>query len=141
MVNDFFVDEVFDFNLLQVGFGVFVEVDVDGEMGVDVVYFVFEVFGDVDDYVFDDGFDGVEGGDVFVNVVVDFNGDDIVFGVCEGDSEVIKVFGQFVVGVFDGDLLGFDGDFDCNWGKRKKLVCVWFFDVIEFLLCLLLCLY
>lgn len=34
---------------MVVSFFVDVKVDVDGEMGIDVMYFVFEVFGDIDD--------------------------------------------------------------------------------------------
>ena len=111
--NDLLADEVADLDLPQVGLGVLVEADVDGEMGVDVTHLVLEALGDADHHVLDDGLDGAEGGDVLANAVVDLNGDDIALGVCEGDGEVTKVLDQLTARALDGDHAGLDRDLDC----------------------------
>lgn len=59
-----------DLDLPQTGLLVLVEVDVDGEMGVDVTHLVLEALGDTDDHVVDEGADGAEGGDVLPVAVV-----------------------------------------------------------------------
>jgi hypothetical protein len=117
--NDLLANEVPDLDLPQIGLGVLVEADVDGEMGVDVTHLVLEALGDTDDHVLDDGLDGAESGDVLANAVVDLNGDDIALGVREGDGEVTKVLLKLAAGALDGDLTGLDVDLDCS--RRRKV--------------------
>lgn len=44
--------------------GVLLDVDVDGEMGIDVSHLVLEALGDTDDQVVDERSDGSESGDI-----------------------------------------------------------------------------
>lgn len=92
--DDLLADEVSDLDLEQTGLLVLVQVDVDGEMGVDVAHLVLESLGDTGDQVLDDGADGTEGGDIFTVAVVDLDGDGVLLGVAEVDSQVTEVLGE-----------------------------------------------
>jgi hypothetical protein len=63
-------------------------------MGVDVAHLVLEAFGDADDQVVDEGADGAEGGDILSVAVVDLDGDDVLLGLGEVDSQVAQVLDE-----------------------------------------------
>lgn len=92
---------------------VFVQVDVDGEMGVDVTHLVLEALGDTNDQVVHDGADGTEGGDILADTVVDVDGDDAGLRLGEGDGDVGQVLDQLAAGALNGDLARLDVDLDC----------------------------
>jgi len=77
-----------DLNIEQTGLLVLLQVDVDGEMGVDVSHFVLKTLGDADDHVADEGPDGAEGGDVLARAVVHLDGDGVLGRVGEADGDV-----------------------------------------------------
>lgn len=92
---------------------VLVQVDVDGEMGVDVAHLVLEALGDADDQVVQDGADGAEGGDVLADAVVDVDGNSVGLGLSEANGNVRQVLHQLATGALDGDLASLDVDLDC----------------------------
>jgi hypothetical protein len=94
---------------------VLVQVDVDGEMGVDVSHLVLEAFRDTDDQVVDDRADCSEGGDILTDTMVDVDGDDVLLGGREADGDVGQVLNQLAPGSLDSDLSGLDLDLDCLW--------------------------
>lgn len=106
-------DEVSDLDLVLVGLGVLVDVDVDGEMGVDVAHLVLEALGDTNDQVVDQSTDSSESSDILASTVVDLNSDDVLLGVREVDGQVGQVLRQLATGTGDGDLAGLDLDGDC----------------------------
>ena len=114
--------EVSDLNLHAVGLVVLLEVDVDGEMGVDVAHLVLVALGDTDDHVVDDGADGTESGDVLAGTVVHLNGDDVLLGVRERDSQVLEGLLEDTTGASDGDMSGLDVDLDCAACQSKALI-------------------
>lgn len=96
---------------------VLVQVDVDGEMGVNVSHLVLEALGDTDDQVVQDGADSTEGGDVLADAVVDVDGDDVGLGLGEADGDVGQVLDQLAAGALDGDLASLDVHLDCLQGN------------------------
>lgn len=72
-----------DLDLVQTGLLVLVDVDVDGEMCVDVAHLVLVALGDADDHVVDDAADGAEGSDGLARAVVQLDRDDILRRVAE----------------------------------------------------------
>lgn len=92
--DNLLANEVSDLNLPQAGLLVLVEVDVDGEMGVDVAHLVLEAFRDTDDQVVDERANGSEGGDILASAVMDLNGDGVLLGVAEVDSQVAQILDQ-----------------------------------------------
>lgn len=87
-------------------------------MGVDITHLVFETLRHADDEVVDDGADGAQGGDVFAGAVVHFDVDDVLFRVAEAHAQVAQVLRQFAPRPFDGDVAGFDFDFD--WQREDS---------------------
>jgi hypothetical protein len=83
-------NEVPDLNLKLVGLLVLLDVDVDGEMGVDVAHLVLVALGDTDDQVVDEGADGAEGSDALARAVVELDLDEVLLGVGERDSQVAE---------------------------------------------------
>lgn len=77
--------DVPDLNLEKTSLRVFLNADVDGEMGVDVAHLVLETSRDADDEVVDEGFDGPEGGHVLPYAVMKLDVDDVLRGMREGD--------------------------------------------------------
>ena len=73
---------------------VLLEVDVDGEMGVDVSELVEEALGDTDDEVVKDRPHGSESGNIFPGAVVDKDGEGVGLGLGEGDRDVAQVLGK-----------------------------------------------
>lgn len=102
--------------------GSFVQVDVDGEMGVDVSHLVLETLGDTDDQVVDKSSDSAEGGDILADAVVDVDGDGVGLGLGEADGDVGQVLDQLAAGALDGDLASLDVHLDClqekDFGQR-----------------------
>jgi len=110
--DDLLPNEVSDLNLKQTGLLVFLNIDVDREMGVDVSHLVLEAFCDTNDQVVDDGSHCAEGGDVLSGAVVEFDVDDIGLWVGEVDGQVIKVLGELSSWTLNRNQSGFDGDLD-----------------------------
>lgn len=86
--------DVPDLNLEKVGLLVLLNVDVDGEMRVDVAHLVLEALGDTDDQVVDEGSDCSESSDVLAVSVVDLDADDTGLGHGEGDRQVAEVLDE-----------------------------------------------
>jgi hypothetical protein len=84
-----------DLNLKQTGLGVLLDVDVNGEMCVDVSHLVLEALRDTDDQVVDESADCAEGGDVLSSTVVQLDVDDILLRVREVDRQMVEVLGEF----------------------------------------------
>lgn len=80
-----------DLDLKQTGLAVLLQVDVDGEMGVDVSHLVLEALGDTSDHVLDDGADSAKAGDLLAHTMVKLDGDDVLLGALERDGEMAKV--------------------------------------------------
>lgn len=120
--NDLLAQEVSDLNLHAVGLVVLLDVDVDGEMGVDVAHLVLVALGDTNDHVVDESADGAESGDVLAGTVVHLNGDDVLLGVREGDRQVLERLLEGTTGASDGDISGLDVDRDCAGCQSKALV-------------------
>ena len=99
---------------------VLLEVDVDGEMGVDVAHLVLVALGDTNDHVVDDGADGAESGDVLAGTVVHLDVDDVLLGVREADSQVLERLLENATGAGDGDMSGLDLDLDCVGVSPKR---------------------
>ncbi len=72
-----------------------VDIDVDGEMGVDVAHLVLEALGHADDEVVDEGADGAESGDVLAYAMVQLDVDDVLFRLGEADGDVVETLGEF----------------------------------------------
>lgn len=92
--DELLADEVSDLNLPQVRLVVLVQVDVDGEMGVDVSHLVLEALGDADNQVVDVGAHGSEGSDILADAVVDLNGDGVLLGLSEVDGQVAQILDE-----------------------------------------------
>lgn len=110
--DNLLANEVADLNLPQASLLVLVDVDVDGEMCVDVAHLVFKPLRYANDHVGDDGLDGAQSGDILAVAVVDLNGDDVLGGVAEVDGDVTEILDELAAGTLDGDDTGLDGDLD-----------------------------
>lgn len=120
--NELLADEVTDLDLVDT-VGVLVQVDVDGEMGVDVSHLVLEALGNTDDQVVDEGADGSESGNGLADAMVDVDGDDVLLWRGEGDGDVREVLDQLAPRALNSDLSCLDLDLDCWW--RQDLVSIW----------------
>jgi hypothetical protein len=102
-------------------------------MCVDVSHLVFVTLGNTNDQVVDESSDGSESGDVLAGTVVQFDVDNILLGVREVDSQVLKVLDEFscpptldsrpasflalalrTSWTLDRNDTGLDADLDCN---------------------------
>lgn len=105
------------------------EVDVDGEMGVDVSHLVLETLGDTNDHVVDEGLDSSQGSDVLSVTVEDGDLDLLIGDLLEGNVDVVEVLLEGTSGAGDGDSSGSDvngdtlGDIEQNVGL-DELHCV-----------------
>ena len=90
-----------DLNVKLASLVVFLNIDIDGKVSVDVAHLVLETLGDTDDQVVDDGADGTEGSDTLADTVVHLNGDDILLGAAEGDSNVREVLDELAYSTKD----------------------------------------
>ncbi len=102
--------------------GVLVQVDVDGEMGIDVAHLVAEALGDTDDQVVDDGADGAEGGNVLADTVVDLDADEVLLDDREVDGDVAEVLGELAARALDRNEPRLDRDLDC-WADNTSAHC------------------
>ena len=75
-----------DLNLKQPRLVVLLDIDVDGEMCVDVSHLVSESLGDADDQILNDGSDRAERGDILADTVVELDDDDVLLGVRKADG-------------------------------------------------------
>lgn len=110
--DELLADEVSDLNLVQVGLGVLGDVDVDGEMGVDVSHLVLEALGDTNDQVVDEGSYSSEGSDILADTVVNLDGDLVLLGDGEVDSQVAEILDQLAAGALNGDNSRLNADLD-----------------------------
>ena len=83
-----------DLNVAEAGLGVLLNVHVDGKVSVDVAHLVLEALGNTDDQVVDEGTNGTKGSDSLADTVVHLNGDDILLGAAEGNSDVGEVLDE-----------------------------------------------
>lgn len=97
--NDLLADEVADLNLEETGLGILINVDVDGEMGVDVAHLVLEALGDTDDHVVDEGADGTESGDILTGTVVNLETDDVGLDLGEVHGDVAEVLRELACSI------------------------------------------
>ena len=111
-----------DLDLPVARLGVLVQVDVDGEMGIDVAHLVLEALGDTDDQVVDDGADGAEGGNVLADAVVDLDADDVLLDDREVNGDVAEVLGELAARALDRDEPRLDRDLDC-WTDNTSAHC------------------
>jgi hypothetical protein len=82
-------------DLIKPSLLVLFDVDIDGEMCVDISHFVLVTLCDADDEVVDDGLDSAKGSDILAAAVVDLDGDDVFLGEGEADGEVGEVLCEF----------------------------------------------
>lgn len=117
--DNLLADEVADLNLPEASVLALVDVDVDGEMRIDVAHLVLEALCHTNHHVVDDGLDGSQGGDILAVAVVDLDRDGVLGGVAKVDGEMAEVLDELAAGTLDGDDAGLDGDLDCN--AREKV--------------------
>lgn len=110
--DELLADEVSDLDFEVARLSVLLDVDVDGEMGVDVAHLVLETLGDTDDQVVDEGSDGSESSDIFSRSVVNLNANNILLRPRKVDSDVAQVLGELASGALNGDVTGLDVDLD-----------------------------
>lgn len=106
-----------DLNLPQTSLRVLVQVDVDGEMCVDVAHLVLETLGDAGNEVDDDAADSAQRSHVLARTVVHLDLDDILGRLGEVDGKVRKVLLQLAARALDGHDAGLDVDLDC-WERE-----------------------
>lgn len=99
---------------------VLLNVDVDGEVGIDVTQLVLVALGHADDEVVDDGADGAEGGDVLAGAVVDLDPDDVLLDDREADGNVAQVLAELAARALDRDQPRLDRDLDCKSRTLKS---------------------
>lgn len=83
-----------DLDLPKTSLVVLVQVDVDGEMGIDVSHLVLETLCHTDDQVVDQRSDGAESGDILASTVMQFDINDIFLGMREVDCQMAEVLGK-----------------------------------------------
>lgn len=105
-------DEVPDLNFELVGLLVLLNVDVDGEMGIDVSHLVLVALGDTDDQVVNEGSNSTESSDALARAVVELDLDEVLLGVREADRQVTERFGELASGTLNDDIPGLDSNLD-----------------------------
>ena len=83
-----------DLNIVAAGLRVLLQVQVDGEMGVDVTELVEVALGDTGDEVAEDRPHGAESGDVLPGTMVHLDGERVGLGLRERDREVAEVLDE-----------------------------------------------
>jgi hypothetical protein len=81
-------------HIVQARLGVLLDIDVDGEVGVDVAHLVLEALGHADNQVVDDGAHGAQRGNRLARAMVQLNVDDVLLGARKADRQVAEVFGE-----------------------------------------------
>ena len=112
--------EVADLDVGAAGLSVLLDVDVDGEMGVDVAHLVQEAAGNTDDQVVDDGADGAEGSDTLASTVVQLDRDDVLLGATEGNGNVGQVLDELATGALDGHNPRTNVNLHCREKNRQS---------------------
>lgn len=112
-----------DLDLVAASLGVLVDVDVDGEMGIDVAHLVLEALGDTNDQVVDDGADGAKSGDVLAAAVVDLDADNVLLNDREVNGDVAQVLGELAAGALDRNEPRLDRDLDCIVTNTTSATC------------------
>jgi len=112
--------EVADLDVGAAGLSVLLDVDVDGEMGVDVAHLVQEAAGNTDDQVVDDGADGAEGSNTLASTVVQLDRDNVLLGATEGNGDVGQVLDELAAGALDGHNPRTNVNLHCK--ERKKRI-------------------
>lgn len=97
------------------------DVDVDGEMRVDVSHLVLVTLGDTSDQVSNERLDSSESSNVLSVTVVNSDLDSLVGDLGEGDINVSEVLGESTSGAGNGDDTGLDFNGDAL-GDVKSLV-------------------
>ena len=97
------------------------DVDVDGEMRVDVSHLVLVTLGDTSDQVSNERLDSSESSNVLSVTVVNSDLDGLVGELGEGDINMSKVLGERTSGAGNGDDTGLDFNGDAL-GDVKSLV-------------------
>ena len=77
-----------DFNLVQTGFLIFFNIDVDWKVSINVTHLVKKSTGNTNDQVIDESPDSSKSGNAFASTMVKFNGDDILPRPAKGDSDM-----------------------------------------------------
>lgn len=93
--------EVSDLDFLETGLRVFLDVDVDGKVSIDVAHLVQETAGNTNDQVVDEGADSTEGSNALASAMVELNGDGVLVGTAKGDGNVRQILGQLASGSLD----------------------------------------
>lgn len=127
VVAGFWQGSIPDLNHSAASLSVGLNVDVDGEVSVDVTHLVLEATGDTDHEVVDDGADGTEGSNTLAGTVVQLNGDHILLGAAEGDGNVGEILDELAAGTLDSHDAGLN--VDLHWRARKRIGLV---DVLVF---------
>lgn len=83
-----------DLELDGTGLLVGLNVDVDGEMGVDVAHLILESAGDTDDQVVDDGPDSAESSNGLTSSMVNLDSNGVLLWAAEADRKVGEVLDQ-----------------------------------------------
>ncbi|KAJ5822182.1 uncharacterized protein N7525_011466 [Penicillium rubens] len=94
--------------------GVGLDVDVDGEVSVDVTHLVLEATGNTDHQVVNDGTDGTEGSNTLAGTVVQLDGDNVLLGAAEGDGNVGEILDELAAGTLDSHDAGLNVDLHCR---------------------------
>ena len=92
--------------------GVLLNVDIDGEMRVDVTHLVLVALGDTGDQVLDKRLDGPESSDRLADTMVKLNEDRGRSPGVEGDGKVLEVLGEDSARSGDSDETRLDDDRD-----------------------------
>jgi hypothetical protein len=91
LADELLADEVSDLDLVVARLTVLLDIDVDGEMGIDVSHLVLVALRYADDQVVDEGADGAQRGDVLARAVVDLDADHVLGGTRKADGQVTNV--------------------------------------------------
>lgn len=92
-------------------------VDVDGEVSVDVTHLVLEATGNTDHQVVNDGADGAEGSNTLAGTVVQLDGDNVLLGAAEGDGNVGEILDELAAGTLDSHDAG--ANLDLHYRAEK----------------------
>lgn len=87
-LDNLLADKVTDLNLEKTSLGIFLDVNVDGKMGVDISHLVLVALGDSYYEVVDDGSDRPQSGNALPRSMVEFDVDGVLLGLFESNSNV-----------------------------------------------------
>lgn len=84
-----------DINLVETSLGILLEVDIDGEMCVDISHLILEALRDADYQVVDEGLDCAKCSYTLASAVVQFDVDDVSGWVREADGQMCHILHEF----------------------------------------------